>query len=207
MNKTKLNYWTDLVIGIAFVFSAVSGIVFLFPISGSTALGVTYQAWDQIHTWGSLLMIAGVLFHLVLHWKWLVHMTKKTFGVQPQRKTAVAAAAATTPNSVNRREFLRLAGMGILATGVAAVGFKALFEDEETAVTAPEIESATESTTESAAESTTTGQAESIPLNVQNNSPRGRTGSCPKGLTYDPYPGRCHHYVDQDGDGYCDLSV
>lgn len=30
---------------------------------------------------------------------------------------------------------------------------------------------------------------------------------CPRGLTYDPYPGRCHRYVDKDGDGYCDLSV
>ena len=61
MNKTKINYWVDLIIALAFVVSAVSGIVFLLPISGSTALGVSYQVWDQIHTWGSLLMITGVL--------------------------------------------------------------------------------------------------------------------------------------------------
>ncbi len=197
MNKTKLNYWIDLLIGVAFILSAVSGIVFLFPINGTTALGVTYQAWDQIHTWGSLLMVAGVLAHFVLHWKWLVHMTKKTFGVQPQRKTAVAATVtATSSNSVNRREFLRLAGVGILATGVVAVGYKALFDGGETAVTTSE--------TEQAVESTTTG---SIPLTVQNASSPGGTSSCPKGLTYDPYPGRCHHYIDRDGDGYCDYSV
>ena len=29
---------------------------------------------------------------------------------------------------------------------------------------------------------------------------------CPKGLVNDPYPGRCHHYIDRDGSGYCDLS-
>ena len=29
---------------------------------------------------------------------------------------------------------------------------------------------------------------------------------CPKGLVNDPYPGRCHHYVDSNGSGYCDLS-
>lgn len=195
MNKAKLNYWIDLVIGIAFVLSAVSGIVFLFPAAGTTALGVTYQAWDQIHTWGSLLMVAGVLAHFALHWKWLVHMTKKTFGVQPQRKTAVAITTATTsPDSINRREFLRLAGVGILASGVAAVGYKVLFEGEETAVTTSE-------------ESTTTELVESIPLTVQNSASSGGTSSCPKGLTYDPYPGRCHHYVDQNGDGYCDYSV
>jgi hypothetical protein len=32
------------------------------------------------------------------------------------------------------------------------------------------------------------------------------TSRCPKGLVSDPYPGRCHHYVDRDGSGYCDLS-
>ena len=30
--------------------------------------------------------------------------------------------------------------------------------------------------------------------------------SCPFGLVNDPYPGQCAHYVDQDGNGFCDLS-
>ncbi len=30
---------------------------------------------------------------------------------------------------------------------------------------------------------------------------------CPLGLVNDPYPGECQHYVDQDGDGICDLSI
>ena len=29
---------------------------------------------------------------------------------------------------------------------------------------------------------------------------------CPLGLVNDPYPGECQHYIDQDGDGFCDLS-
>jgi hypothetical protein len=29
---------------------------------------------------------------------------------------------------------------------------------------------------------------------------------CPLGLVGDPYPGECQHYIDQDGDGICDLS-
>ena len=51
MNKTRLNYWIDLVISLAFAFSAVSGIIFLFPVSDSTILGISYNIWDQIHTW------------------------------------------------------------------------------------------------------------------------------------------------------------
>ena len=31
--------------------------------------------------------------------------------------------------------------------------------------------------------------------------------ACPRGLVNDPYPGRCRHYVDSDGDGICDYSV
>jgi hypothetical protein len=31
--------------------------------------------------------------------------------------------------------------------------------------------------------------------------------ACPLGLINDPYPGRCKHYRDSDGDGICDYSV
>jgi hypothetical protein len=34
----------------------------------------------------------------------------------------------------------------------------------------------------------------------------GSATRCPKGLVNDPYPGSCHHYVDSNGSGYCDLS-
>jgi hypothetical protein len=34
----------------------------------------------------------------------------------------------------------------------------------------------------------------------------GSSTRCPKGLVNDPYPGSCHHYVDSNGSGYCDLS-
>ena len=30
--------------------------------------------------------------------------------------------------------------------------------------------------------------------------------ACPRGLVDDPYPGRCHRYVDRNGDDICDLS-
>ena len=31
--------------------------------------------------------------------------------------------------------------------------------------------------------------------------------ACPFGVVNDPYPGRCRHYRDSNGDGYCDYSV
>lgn len=203
MNKTKTNYWVDLIIALAFVVSAISGIVFLLPISGSTVLGVSYSMWDQIHTWGSLLMIAGVLAHLVLHWKWIVAMTKKTFLPQakPARTTTAAGAA-----SLSRRQFLRTAGIGAVALGAAAVGYKTLLGSEVTA----------DSQAAAAVETTGNGlqtESTSIPLTVVPTATavpttgQMMTVACPKGVTYDPYPGQCRHYVDSNGDGYCDYSI
>ncbi|MCA9959415.1 MAG: DUF4405 domain-containing protein, partial [Anaerolineales bacterium] len=114
MNKTQLNYWIDVVIAAAFIGSASSGLVFLLPLSGSsTVFGVTYATWDTVHTWSSLAMIAGVLAHLVLHWKWIVHMTKKNLGLK--RATAVA----TTNGALSRRDFLHVAGFSILTAAVS----------------------------------------------------------------------------------------
>ena len=33
-----------------------------------------------------------------------------------------------------------------------------------------------------------------------------KTASCPYGEVNDPYPGKCHRYVDQNGTGICDYS-
>ena len=33
--------------------------------------------WLEIHKWGGLTLLAAVLFHIILHWKWLVHMTRR----------------------------------------------------------------------------------------------------------------------------------
>lgn len=88
MSKTKLNYLLDAVIALAFVLSALTGIVFLFAGSGgyqggrnpnfrTEMLGISREIWSDLHTWVSLVMIGGVVIHLVLHWDWIVCMTKR----------------------------------------------------------------------------------------------------------------------------------
>jgi len=95
--KGKLNYATDVLIGIAFILSALSGLVLFFapsgfqggrnPYYGQAVLGLTTHMWDELHTWGSIAMIAGVGAHLILHWKWIVCMTKKLLqGLIPVRQ-------------------------------------------------------------------------------------------------------------------------
>jgi len=82
MNKAKINYWIDVGLGISFIISFVTGI-FKFP--GLTQyfrsvyriISAIYMA--KIHDWSGLIMGLLVLAHLILHWRWLVAMTKNIF--------------------------------------------------------------------------------------------------------------------------------
>ena len=88
MSRTKLNYMLDAVVALAFILAAVSGIIFLFAGSGgyqggrnlsfrTEMLGIDRRVWSDLHTWVGLVMIAGVVIHLVIHWKWIVCMTTR----------------------------------------------------------------------------------------------------------------------------------
>jgi len=88
MNKVKMNYLLDMVIGLAFLVAALTGIAFLFLGSGgyqgghnptfqTVFLGISREVWSDLHTLGALVMIAGVGVHLVMHWKWIVCVTKQ----------------------------------------------------------------------------------------------------------------------------------
>lgn len=88
MNKTQLNYWLDVVIGLAFIGAAVTGIAFLFMGSGGyqggrnasyavVFLGLSREIWKDLHTLTSLVMTAGVGIHLVFHFNWIMCVTKR----------------------------------------------------------------------------------------------------------------------------------
>lgn len=85
--KAKLNYVLDALIALAFLVSAGTGVLFLFIGSGGyqgganatyggTVLGLSRWVWSDLHTWASLVMISGVLLHVVVHWKWIVCVTR-----------------------------------------------------------------------------------------------------------------------------------
>lgn len=80
MDKTKINYWVDVGMGIAFIFAFITGI-FKFPVLTRSFIGVfrliPSRTMNIIHDWSGLLMGLLVLAHLILHWNWIVCMTKK----------------------------------------------------------------------------------------------------------------------------------
>ena len=85
MNKAKRNYYVDTVIGISFLVITVSALVFLVPTSWidftvsttPTVLGVDFGVWQTLHKWSGIAMLTGVAVHQLLHWNWIVTMTKK----------------------------------------------------------------------------------------------------------------------------------
>jgi hypothetical protein len=198
MKKTTVNYWVDLAIGTSFLFSAMSGLVFVLPFDATAGiLGINYQAWNSLHTWSSLALIAGVGAHLALHWKWMVSMTRRMLspaGRQKAPKTVPEpehAGAKGTPMS--RRAFLTAAGTMAAVAGLL-VASTAIFGTDRAGANSIEQED----TSSSEASSTAT----QVSITTQ-----GGTVACPRGLVNDPYPGKYHHFVDTTGDGFCDYSV
>jgi len=86
-SKARINYVVDLIIAVGFLLTAVSGLVLFFAGSGGYQGGrnprylqeaafLSRWTWKTLHDWGGIAMVAGVLAHLVLHWKWMVCMTR-----------------------------------------------------------------------------------------------------------------------------------
>jgi cytochrome b561 len=42
-------------------------------------LSWTRHQWIDFHDWTAVTLVALVILHLVLHWKWIVYTTKKAF--------------------------------------------------------------------------------------------------------------------------------
>jgi len=123
VKRAKLNYWIDVVMGVAFVASAISGSVFLLPLGflsndGTGTLGLSYLLWNQLHTWSSLAMIVAVGSHLLLHTNWIAAMTRKLFA-RPARADAAATAG-------RRRGVLKLGGALVGGGVLAAIGATSL---------------------------------------------------------------------------------
>ncbi len=105
MKTVKTNYFLDVVIGLAFLASAASGLAFIVMGNGgyqgghnaafATAfLGIARSTWSDLHLLTSLVMIAGVGLHLVLHWKWISCITKQLTPKMPGKKEEMCEVIA-----------------------------------------------------------------------------------------------------------------
>ena len=83
MNKIKFNYWIDVGLGISFFICFITGLIKwpgLVKIIGTSVYKILYvKNISMLHDWSGLIMGLLVLIHLVLHWKWIVVVTKNMF--------------------------------------------------------------------------------------------------------------------------------
>jgi len=92
MNKSLIDYIVDVLMGLSFLVTAMTGVIIFFFLPGGvprsgyqTFLGIIKQDWTSAHNWSGLIMIFLVLVHLVLHWRWILCMTKSLFASKKSR--------------------------------------------------------------------------------------------------------------------------
>jgi hypothetical protein len=86
LRKVTRNYIIAAVMGLLGLIQLVSGIILWQVLPGGYrggADGGTFlwarSTWVDIHTWSALVLAAIVIVHIILHWGWIVRLTKSYF--------------------------------------------------------------------------------------------------------------------------------
>ena len=82
MKRTTLNYLIDLGLFISFLCVAITGILKMPGLVQNLGLSyrdIPFNAITPLHDASGVVMTLLVLLHLVLHWHWIVGMTKNFF--------------------------------------------------------------------------------------------------------------------------------
>ena len=92
MRKATRNYILFVILFFLSLFQAVSGFVMWLALphgggygrgggNGSEAVfwALTRDTWRDLHDWVAVALLVMIITHLVLHWRWIVHMTKSSF--------------------------------------------------------------------------------------------------------------------------------
>lgn len=94
--QARLNFGMDAVQLVAFALAGVSGLVawLVLPDSGfrggrnpvynATWLGLTRHTWNDVHLYAGLALLAILVAHIALHWKWIAHQLKSALEQLPR---------------------------------------------------------------------------------------------------------------------------
>ena len=82
----RWNLILNTLVGISFILTAISGVYFMFVQNPRWVVDpmiiFTRYTWDMLHTWSGVVMIAAATIHLIIHWRWVVNVTRKIFKTQ-----------------------------------------------------------------------------------------------------------------------------
>ncbi len=91
MKKVTQNYFVFLSLFILGLIEAVSGFVLWLALpqgggwqGGRAGGGAEFWAlsrhnWIDIHDWAAVAIMAVIIIHLIMHWKWIVYATRRVF--------------------------------------------------------------------------------------------------------------------------------
>jgi hypothetical protein len=94
VKKGEINYILFIILFLLGLIQAVSGLLLWLVIPeggyqggrGIEASGSTFiwdrHTWINLHDWTAVALLVMVIIHLILHWKWIAHMTKKSVGIK-----------------------------------------------------------------------------------------------------------------------------
>jgi len=101
--QTQTNWLIDAAVFVGAILAALSGIYFLFLPSGGYQggrnpwYGITIlfsrHTWDDLHTWGGVLMIVAVVVHFAIHWDWVKMMTRRIVNAMRSRGSRLSRGA------------------------------------------------------------------------------------------------------------------
>jgi len=95
VSRSRIYYIMDAIMFVAFVSALVSGLALLTfgprphgvgwgrggePVGERACLLFQRHDWVQLHNWAGIAFAALVLFHLALHWRWIVSTSRRLFG-------------------------------------------------------------------------------------------------------------------------------
>jgi hypothetical protein len=186
--QSRIYYLLDWTIFLTFLLIGLSGIWI------STWLNLDpkhYLFYKDLHVYSSIISLILILVKIATHWRWIVKTARTYFGVwkspAPVGATAVKERISSG-GSLDRREFLQLmgiAGMASLLSAANLVDFsqaagQAILENQTSKPQQPDTDLETASSLETSCQ-----------------------GICDQGCTY---PGQCRRFIDQNGNGICDLT-
>lgn len=94
MKKWIKNYILFVIMFLLALFQAISGLLLWLVVpgggyqggrgleAGSSTFIWDRHIWINLHDWTAVALLVLVIIHLILHWKWITYMTKKSLGIK-----------------------------------------------------------------------------------------------------------------------------
>ena len=80
MARPGINYTIAILLLITFLSSATTGILKFRPLMRLTGIplqNLPMGTISSIHDWSGIILVLLILLHIILHWNWIICMTKK----------------------------------------------------------------------------------------------------------------------------------